>query len=52
MKTVTFDEEKWQLVPKEPTQDMIIAGGYAGPFSTVGIYKAFIKAAPQLPKEN
>lgn len=26
MKTVTFDENKWVMVPKEPTEDMVIAG--------------------------
>ena len=25
MKTVTFDETQWQLVPKEPTEGMIDA---------------------------
>jgi len=26
VKTVTFDENKWKLVPIEPTEDMVIDG--------------------------
>lgn len=54
MKTITYDESKWQLVPKEPTREMIEAGndGFRQPDSrrhTVSsCYKAMLAAAPKL----
>ena len=43
MKTVTFDESVWQLVPVEPTPEMLVAIGGAKPR-----YKAMLTAAPKL----
>lgn len=43
MKTVTFDESVWQLVPVEPTSAMLIASG-----STAPRYQAMLAAAPKL----
>jgi hypothetical protein len=39
MKTVTFDETKWQLVPKEPTDAMQLAGAQAIRFDTTPLNK-------------
>ena len=40
--------EGWQLVPKEPTENMIKLGAYAERYSGVyGIYKAMLAAAPK-----
>ena len=62
MKTVTYDETKWQLVPIIPTGTMIGAGndegewGYyesslSGPYkgNPADIYKAMLSAAPRSP---
>lgn len=58
MKTITYDENLWQLMPKEPTADMLDAARR----SPVGCYtisngvclrvwSAFLAAAPKPPKE-
>ena len=53
MKTVTFDETQWQLVPKEPTEVMRLAGVEAGVASKTGwcpvAYRAMLANAPQPP---
>ncbi|OXS92671.1 hypothetical protein [Pandoraea apista] len=46
LKTVTFDASQWQLVPKEPTQDMVTAGFESEPdeaFSEPKVWEAFEK---------
>lgn len=55
MKTVTYDETKWKLVPLEPDENMIKAGldsvmndrplGFAQ-YRTTLAYKAMLSAAP------
>lgn len=55
MKTVAFDETKWQLVPIEPTQEMTnhviderLEALVAGKEHTlIDIYKAMLAAAPE-----
>lgn len=58
MKTITFDETKFQLVPKVPTPQMLEEGCKAGldltcllddtRFSTeIAIYGAMLKHAPE-----
>lgn len=59
MRTITFDESKFQLVPKEPTQEMLAAGCEAGLDISVllddtrystdrACYLAMLAKAPQL----
>ena len=64
MKTVTFDESVWQLVPVEPTPEMRLAGvaaqseklkryALAGSFPPIDhgmpdAYRAMLAAAPKL----
>lgn len=65
MKTVTFDETKWQLVPKEPTDEMLwreeypfspwrqcICGLHSGSSKNeqAKFYRAMLTAAPQHPE--
>jgi NOL1/NOP2/fmu family ribosome biogenesis protein len=59
MKTVTFDETKWKLVPLEPTYEML-DGAYEGiSLSTAHtnhgveahVYHAFISRAPEHKEE-
>lgn len=61
MKTVTYDETKWVMVPKEPTPEMQTAGGIAVKFDTAAInklwtankvYEAMLSAASQLQEEQ
>ena len=48
MKTVTFDENVWQLVPVEPTIEMISAATRDSVgFGTRAEYKAMLVAAPK-----
>ena len=48
MKTVTFDENVWQLVPVEPTIEMISAATRDSVgFGTRAEYKAMLAAAPK-----
>lgn len=49
MKTVTFDPEKWQLVPKEPTEEMVHATRFykEGTHTLATAYRAMLQAAPQ-----
>ena len=52
MKTVTFDEAQWQLVPKEPTVEMQAAGLSARierDQNTANTYKAMLAAAATPP---
>ena len=52
MKTVVFDETKWQLVPKEPTNEMAEAvwkRGY-GFFEFKDTYRIGLEKAPQHPE--
>ena len=47
MKTVTFDESVWQLVPVEPTIEMVKAATHSAVgFGTRAAYKAMLSAAP------
>lgn len=58
MITVTFDETKWQVVPKEPTEVMVVAAmdrhdaepltswGHMKAASDADVYKAMLAAAP------
>lgn len=49
MKTITFDEEKWKLVPKEPTEQMMrelmshVTG--SGKYEQ-WVYRSMLAAAP------
>lgn len=51
MKTVTFDPDKWQLVPKEPTKEMVDAACAVDP-ERESVYTAYLTAAPQCPEVN
>ena len=54
MKTVTFDETKWKLVPIEPTNDMLYELSFCiddGHDNTVAFYKKTIAAAPEHKEE-
>ncbi len=48
MKTVSFDESEWQLVPVEPTPEMLDAVSWPGIANFT--YSAMLEAAPQPPK--
>ena len=53
MKTVTFDENVWQLVPKVPTREMIEQGNAAMAYDCCSgdasdAYQAMLAAAPKL----
>lgn len=59
MKTITFDEAKYKLVPIEPSQEMLNAGCEAGlaievlmddtPFSCDrAVYQAMVEKAPAI----
>ena len=53
MKTVTFDESVWQLVPADPTVEMTINAikkakiKYLGHGGYEAIYRAMLAAAPK-----
>lgn len=53
MKTVTYDPDQWQLVPKTPTNEMAVAGTKVGlrnpAINGVAQYRAMLAAAPQPP---
>lgn len=49
MRTVTFDETKWQLVPKVPTVGMVYLAQRTG-VSVQGCYIAMLDAAPEHPE--
>ena len=64
MKTITFDETKWKLVPVEPTPEMKAAGinieGYSEVSDSIGaltwaevdaIYRAMLAATPAAPSQ-
>ena len=53
MKTVTFDENVWKLVPKVPTRDMITSGNDAMAYDCCSgdasdAYQAMLASAPKL----
>lgn len=49
MKTITFDETQWQLVPKEPTRNMEYAASLLPDYFDIGDeYRAMLAAAPTL----
>ena len=52
MKTITFDEAKWQLVPKEPTQKMLNSAWDNMVYRTemMASYQAMLAAAPEHPE--
>lgn len=52
MKTVTFDETKWKLVPIEPTDEMIRAYIHQPLMSGQELYKLMIAAAPEYQAEK
>ena len=52
MKTVTFDESVWQLVPKVPTREMIEQGNAAMAYDCCSgdasdAYQAMLSATPK-----
>ena len=52
MQTVTYDDDLWQIVPKEPAKEMCEAGGKEHRISDGQIYytyKAMLQAAPKPP---
>jgi hypothetical protein len=52
MKTTTYDETQWRLVPIEPTTEMLEAGSRAADLysrSTLGIWFDVLAAAPTPP---
>lgn len=60
MKTITYDDTKWKLVPIEPTRDMkesgymqlpIIGAESVGADRITDMYKAMLSAAPR-PEEG
>jgi hypothetical protein len=65
MKTVTYDETKWQLVPKYPDDNMEKAGSkckgpvlgetyisFVGCDVAIQVYKAMLSAAPTMEGEE
>jgi hypothetical protein len=54
MRTVTYDETLWKLVPKEPSTGMINAGecGCMDNDVTVYIYHAMLSAAPEYKEDK
>jgi len=52
MKTITFDETMWQLVPKEPTQKMLNSAWDNMVYRTemLASYQAMLSAAPEHPE--
>ena len=52
MRTVTFDETMWQLVPKEPTQKMLNSAWDNMVYRTemLASYQAMLSAAPEHPE--
>lgn len=49
MRTITYDETQWQLVPKEPTRSMILDGQSRMWSGIRPAYEAMLAAAPQPP---
>ena len=49
MKTVTFDETKWQLVPVEPTPEMLDSCGTGAGGLKRRLWAAMLAAAPVAP---
>lgn len=56
MKTITYDENEWKLVPVEPTHEMVLVGVNAGVNAShlgekwfPAAYRAALAAAPQPP---
>lgn len=49
MKTATFDETKWKLVPKEATIEMVDEAYGVDP-ERESVYVAYITAAPEHPE--
>ena len=47
LKTVTFDAQKWQVVPKDPTPEMLDAAKHTFDISNGGIYETMLAAAPE-----
>lgn len=45
MKTITYDETKWRLVPIEPTEEMLFAADWPEN-GTLDAYRAMLDAAP------
>lgn len=60
MKTVTFDESSWKLVPIDPTPEMTLAAHLYyqnamtkfGDFAPLGIYTSMLAAAPAAPEQE
>ena len=52
MKTVTFDENKWQLVPKETTQEMesVYANEYCVYQTAQELHDQMLRASPSHPE--
>lgn len=50
MKAVTFDETKWQLVPKVPTDAMKYAPDRYRPYANGLMYRSMLAAPPQHPE--
>ena len=51
MKTVTFDESVWQLVPMEPTTKMVMASGFLSEGRAREVWVDMLAAAPKLEDE-
>lgn len=52
MKTVTYDETLWKLVPIKPTDDMVWAGNYYQPCHCSTSYDEMLKNAPECKELN
>lgn len=55
IRSVIAGLDGWQLVPTEPTAEMLLAAWHEGWFSTQELrvhYKVMLAAAPQPPKES
>lgn len=58
-RTITYDDEQWQLVPRQPTETMLFHGEHwcdrkaAGidPLAAEDCYLAMLRAAPEPPTE-
>ena len=59
LRTIRFDDEQWQVVPREPTPEMLRGqvdrsnwNGKTGEQRTVAIYKAILAVAPEPPAQE
>jgi hypothetical protein len=52
MRTVTFDEKEWKIVPKEPTFLMIEAGNQQIDSDSEEVYAAMLAISPPLDEQK